>query len=753
MRRTAVSIRPSIRKSILPCGAALLASWAMAAPARAQTVDPPKPKANDEASKTKAPEEPTDVRVVGSRVSQTAGSVHVLGKKQLERFEYDDPQAVLQAAPGVYGRGEDGVGLRPNIGMRGVNPDRSKKVTLMEDGVLFAPAPYSAPAAYYFPLITRMTQVRVAKGVGAIVFGPQTIGGAIDFLTRPVPTNGATGGLDAGFGSYGYNKLHGYFGSGDAKLGFLVEGIHLGNTGFKELPSGGDTGFVRNEWMLKGHYVLDPDAAVKNEFRLKVSYSDEISNETYVGLSDADFRANSRQRYAASELDRMNWHRTSVALTHVVTPSRELSITTTAYRHDLSRTWRKVNGFRGASIFDVLRNPEDPRNAIYHSLLRGQGVSSSPGEMLLVGPNNREFVSQGIDTRIRWNGTTGAFAHRLEYGMRLHYDRIERRHSEDAFQLVNGALVPAGEATVVTAYNEAYTHALAMHLADAVTWKSLTVTPGVRVESMVATFEDKAARVDNSIATQVVLPGLGAYYGFTDAFGVLAGVHRGFSPPTPGLDGTVRPELSVNYEAGARFTKGRARAEVIGFYNDYSNLTDVCTLSSGCIEQNLDRQFDAGKAKIYGVEAYVEHDIRLGRALRLPLTGAYTLTRGEFSTSFRSEDPIFGNVRAGDEMPYLPRHQVNGSVGLEGSRAGGALSVTYVSPMRELAGSEPISRTLATDEQLVFDASASVRVYGPITLYANLRNVFDAQNIVSRRPYGARPNAPRWIQVGAKVAF
>ena len=84
-------------------------------------------------------------------------------------------------------RGEDGFGLRPNIGIRGANPDRSKKVTLMEDGILFGPAPYSAPAAYYFPLITRMELVRVIKGPGAISFGPQTVGGAIDLVTRGIP--------------------------------------------------------------------------------------------------------------------------------------------------------------------------------------------------------------------------------------------------------------------------------------------------------------------------------------------------------------------------------------------------------------------------------------------------------------------------------------------------------------------------------------------------------------------------------------
>src|SRR5687768_8084346 len=71
-----------------------------------------------------------EVVVTAKRIARAPGSVHILGEAQLERFEYDDPHAVLSHVPGVYTRGEDGVGLRPNIGLRGVNPDRSKKVTL-----------------------------------------------------------------------------------------------------------------------------------------------------------------------------------------------------------------------------------------------------------------------------------------------------------------------------------------------------------------------------------------------------------------------------------------------------------------------------------------------------------------------------------------------------------------------------------------------------------------------------------------------
>jgi Fe(3+) dicitrate transport protein len=112
---------------------------------------------------------PEDVVIVaGTRSAQMAGAVQVVSEEQLERTEYDDPHAVLRQVPGVFVREEDGTGLRPNVAMRGVNPDRSKKVTLMEDGILFGPAPYSAPAAYYFPMMTRMTPARIAAGVPAI---------------------------------------------------------------------------------------------------------------------------------------------------------------------------------------------------------------------------------------------------------------------------------------------------------------------------------------------------------------------------------------------------------------------------------------------------------------------------------------------------------------------------------------------------------------------------------------------------------
>lgn len=704
-----------------------------------------------------------EVTVVGAPLARTPGSAHVIRSSALERFNQDDPHAVLLAVPGVYVRGEDGVGLRPNIGIRGVDPDRSSKLTLMEDGVLFGPAPYSAPAAYYFPLITRMTQVRVVKGPGATSFGPQTIGGAVDLITRPIPAS-LNAGADLTLGSYWHRKAHVYMGNSDGRVGFLIEGVHLANDGFKELPDGGDTGFSRNEWMIKGAYNFDETGATTNELRLKLTYCDELSNETYLGISDADFRANPLQRYAASALDQMSNHRTSIVLTHVYEPSEHLSITTNVYRHDYSRTWRKVNRFDSDDIalFDVLtRRDGGGINDTFLSLLTGEQDSMGADQQLRIGPNERQFASAGVESRLSVSAGTGPLAHRVEAGFRFHYDKVNRRHSESPFDLVGGipTLVvsdpinnPTHDVTT-TRVDHGLAHALAANAADAVTWNALTITPGVRVEVMRLAYEDVRAAQAHSRWLSVVIPGVGAYYGITDDFGLLGGAYRGFSAPVPGLANTAgkdnEPELAVNYEAGVRYTRGTSRAELIGFYNDYSNMNGTCTASSSCPDVLLETQVNAGHARIFGIEALADHEIKLG-AFRLPLSASYTLLQTEFLESFRSDNPAWPMVTKGDEMPYVPQHHINLSAGVEHKRAGGNVAMNYTSAMREVAGTDPIASTLHADAQVMVDVTARYQIFDNAQLYLNVRNIFDSIYVVSHRPFGARPNAPRWVQIGAK---
>ncbi|MEY8262698.1 MAG: TonB-dependent receptor plug domain-containing protein, partial [Bermanella sp.] len=92
-------------------------------------------------------------------ISTLPGSATLIDQVSLEQFEYTDIHRILNEVPGINILEEDGYGLRPNIGMRGSSAERSKKITIMEDGVLSGPAPYSAPAAYYFPNVSRMSAV------------------------------------------------------------------------------------------------------------------------------------------------------------------------------------------------------------------------------------------------------------------------------------------------------------------------------------------------------------------------------------------------------------------------------------------------------------------------------------------------------------------------------------------------------------------------------------------------------------------
>jgi Fe(3+) dicitrate transport protein len=275
----------------------------------------------------------------------------------------------------------------------------------------------------------------------------------------------------------------------------------------------------------------------------------------------------------------------------------------------------------------------------------------------------------------------------------------------------------------------------------------LTITPGLRIEGIHSTLTDHLKETRSERNDLVALPGLGLYFAFTEDLGALGGVYRGFSPAEAGSDEATRPEWSVNYETGLRYSTRSAKAELIGFFNDYQNLTDVCTFSSGCENEQLDRQYDAGRAYIYGLESQASYDLAFGELL-LPISAAYTLSYGEFRTSFDSADPIYGSVQKGDQMPYIPRHQLRAQLAAEFQKMGAYAAFTYVSAVRETAGSDPLNEVLRTDPLVKLDVGISAKVLPALELYVHARNLLDYQGIAAHRPFGARPNAPRWIMAG-----
>ena len=705
--------------------------------------------------------------VIGSKedLIKSTGSVTLIDELELEKFEYDDIGRILATVPGVNIRQEDGYGLRPNIGFRGVTPERSKKINIMEDGVLIGPAPYSASAAYYFPNTTRMTAIEVTKGPSTIKYGPNTVAGTLNLISRQVPDS-QEGALDLGLGTDNYGKLHAYYGDTVGDFGFLLEGLHFKADGFKEIDGGGDTGFDKSDLMAKFNYRLDGDD-YSQLFELKLSYGEETSDETYLGLTDADFAENPYRRYVSSQLDQMNWEHQQVQLTHHIEFS-DFNATTRIYRNDFERDWFKVNEFISSqggfvpSLQQILRDPTSEQNLPYYQTLTGDR-DSTLREILVLSTNAREYYSQGMQIDFGWDFGLFGLEHEIEGGIRIHEDQIERNHIEDNFFVRSGNLQSTGEATKPTSTNTENTEALSVYIQDSLQFEDLSLTLGVRGESIDGYYQNRAPGREQDFlkkTNKIWLPSISAYYELSKFSGIFGGVHSGFVPTSPAQAVEIKTEKSVNYELGYRYVNSGQEAEVIGFFTDYSNLKESCSVSAGC---DTDVEFNAGEVDIYGIEATVSDAYKLNSQLSLPWSIVYTHTESEFKDTFYSDFTQWGLVNEGDGVPYLADDILSLSLGLTANNWQIFILASYSGEMKESAQTaltvdpgDPRDSALAglTTQALTnVDLSGSYNLTSNSQLYAKIDNIFDTAKISSRRPFGARPTKSRQFQVGYKYRF
>lgn len=705
-------------------------------------------------------EDSSDIEVIsifGSRqaLQTSTGSGAVLSSADLERFEFDDIHRILQAIPGVYVREEDGYGLRPNIGLRGATTERSSKVTLMEDGVLIAPAPYAAPAAYFFPSVSRMTTIEVFKGPSAIAYGPNTIGGAINMLSRSFGVNaGDEGYIDLALGSDGYRKAHGAYEHHIDQYSAMIEGVHLAADGFKHIPSGGATGFVKNEWLAKVRYQPENDR-YNQRWELKFGYAEEESDETYLGLTDADFAVEPFQRYAASKNDKLDWEHYQVQLSHFIELNNSTSVFTQMYRRDFDRDWDRLGGFNGnRSLAAILAAPNRGVNARFMQVLRGEADTLLNEETLLFAMNDRNYYSQGVQSKLIWDGEWQNTEITLEAGIRVHQDQVKRHHRNRMMLMQEAQLVEAGKVDMLSVRNKDEVTAVAGYLNGLMTNGNWYFSAGFRVENMDLKARDFVSNTTKDSSDNVLLPGIGVFYQVSDQLGLLAGVNKGFVPNSPGQHEDIDPEESWNYEAGMRASLNNWQFEMIGFFNDYSNLKGTCTFSSGCtVNADLDREFNAGEVKIWGLEASVGGAFTLSHGWRVPLNIAYTNSKSEFQTSFQSGFSQWGNVSEGDNLPYLPEHQFNLQLGLGNEHWQAQVNYKYIANMQEAAGRATELEAINTAKMSILDLSFWYQLDQHWRGYVKIDNLLNQTNIVSRRPFGARPGKPRQFVLGAKFQF
>ena len=745
-------IRHALRSRLLYTAAACLVTAAPAVAADAPGAE------NTDAG----PARMENLTIIGNpnQIDRIGGSVQYLSHEDLDTFRYSDVMRVLRAVPGVYLQDEEGFGLRPNIGIRGSGLDRSSRIALLEDGVLIAPAPYSAPAAYYFPTQRRMSAMEILKGPSSIRVGSRTTGGAVNMLSTPIPGEHSML-VDAGYGQDDYRELHAYYGGSTDHVGWLLETVQQDSDGFKDLdgPVGGDTGFDIDDYVAKLRVSTDTDARFFQSLEFKFGYTEQDSNETYLGLTDEDFDRDPNRRYAGSQLDEFESEHKQYQFNHVFSPAdRAWELATTAYYNDFERNWYKLGSVGGISISDLLDDPDT-----YAEELGWVKGGDSPDDALTLRNNNRDYFSKGVQSTFSTDASLAGADWRLTLGGRYHEDEEDRFQDDDKYRMEGGRMIlttdgPGGSQTNRVSDAEVFSMFTELEM-SAGNW---IVTPGMRWETIDLRRRDFSTddpdRSDGPTRTRenttdVLIPGVGAVYAISSQMELLGGLSKGFNPPGPGS--SADEEESVNWEFGGRFRHAGWSAEVIGFYSDYDNLVGTCTESTGggC---DIGDQFDGGTATVAGLEASSggQFSSIFGWAIDIPVRLSYTWTpTAEFDSSFDSDFGPWGDVKDGDDIPYIPENQAQLSVGLAATRWRVNVIANYVDETRTTAGSGSIPNDESTDEYLIFDLAADYRFTDRFSAFTRIDNVLDKNYIVARRPSGVRPGKPQSAMLGFRYSF
>ena len=731
---------------------------------------------NDHAGQEPEPME--EITIVGEMVQekQATGSAQYISKDQLEKFAYTDIQRILRQVPGVSVQIEDGYGLRPNISIRGVTTERSSRITLLEDNTLIAPAPYSAPSAYYFPTAGRMHAIEILKGPAAITQGPYTIGGAMNMVSTPIPRT-LQGDLVLEAGEDATYRLHATYGNTtDSGFGFLVETHQWKSDGFQDIDrSDSDTGLDVQDYMLKLSYA---PVGSPHKIDLKVQYANQNSEQSYLGLTDTDFRNDAFRRYGLSALDNIHTEHKQLILGYQFALTDSITLSATAYNNEHERDWFKTEGidFDGSaraeemsrtSWFKVIQaaNNGDSLGGLSAAELQQivEGTADTLPGSIQIRSNAREYFSRGIQFGLDWNTEIGNATHEIEVGLRLHKDEEDRLQRNSSYRQENGRLVLDDIGLLGNAGNRLQeASALSFHFYDRIEFGNWVFTPGIRYEDIdqkrirwetrLGRTDDPSSRNASNIrdsrknTTKVWLPGIGALYALNDKLTLVGGIHKGFTAPSnsPGVD----EEEAINYELGVRYFGDNVTAEAIYFLSDYDNLLGECTASSGS-DCTVGDAFNGDAATVQGIEIMMTAYLLSSGSFTIPINFNYTYIDSTFDSDVANTD-FFGDVSKGDPIPYIPQQQFNLSIGVEQSRWAVYLSANYVDEVCVKASCNAFEKT---DNTLTLDLSGNFDLNNSVSLFAKIENLSGREDIMGRQPYGARPNKDRTATVGVRVHF
>ena len=671
------------------------------------------------------------------------GSADFVSQSELKLLNPINGNEAFRRISGVHVVEEEGLGLRANIGIRGLDPDRSRNVLILEDGVPIALNPYGEPDAYYTPAIERMAGVEVLKGSGQILYGPRTIGGVINYITANPPEE-ETLSLKLRGGENGYFS------------GLLGYGNTFGNTGVqfnllrKQVDGLGVSTFNINDFTGKMNFQMSD----RSQLGLKFGFYSETTNYTYVGITQVMYDQGGNDFTNVAPDDRLNINRNSISLTHSYRVSDRLNLQTMAYAYSTTRNWRRQD-------FSYSPTASNLSDVVW-------GDNSIPGGAIYMrngtGNRNRQFEVAGFEQRINLEYNLGSIKNELTAGYRYIYEKgYEQR--------VNGSFPTAESGDLITDEDRTG-NAISTFVQNKFKLSSkFSIDAGLRAEFY--DFERHVFRnrfngevrdtsIVNGTSVSQIIPGLGFNYQVNRDINLFGGVHRGFAPPrvkdaitAAGVVQQLDAELSWNYELGIRtaVTKG-LYAEVTAFYLDFSNQIIPVSESAGGTGSGL---VNGGETIHEGIELGLSFDLsELGEVqYNVKLDVSATFQNAIFAADRFQTIGIESVNLSGNQTPYAPKMLLSSALAIE-SPFGLTARLTntfigeqFTDPLNTLSPSAngrdgKLDSYLLTDFQLIY---AFPKVEN-LSVSMSVKNLTNDRYISSRRPQGIRVGLPRFISFG-----
>jgi Fe(3+) dicitrate transport protein len=672
-----------------------------------------------------------EITVVGTRIasepSHIPGATTLLDRETLESSRSFSTSEVLRKAAGVTVRDEEGLGLRPNIGIRGLNPTRSSKVLLLEDGLPLTYAPYGDNASYYHPPIERFDAIEVLKGSGQIAYGPSTISGVINYLT-PAPPSEPEITMRLIGGTRDYMNAHLTAGGTWGKTGLIVDLMRKHSDGSRDNLTS-DLSDVN----AKIVHTFSPDQSLT----FRANWYGEDSNVTYSGLRQSEFEQNPRQNPFRNDFFYGDRYGMSVA--HRMRLSGDAILTTSVYGAKFKRHWWRQSS-------NSAQRPNDSADPACGGMANLNSTCGNEGRL-------RQFTTFGIEPRLRWARTLFGLRSDLQLGARAHFEDQERLQ-------VNGDSPTARSGRTIE-NNARDNRAFSAFVQDSLTFGRWSVTPGVRVEHV--TFERRnrlAAGASGKTTLTQLVPGLGVSWLYEDTT-LFAGLHRGFAPPRTediisNTGGVVDldAELSWNSEVGVRsLIRPGLNVAATLFRMDYENQIVAASVAGG-VGATLT---NGGETSHEGLELEARADSSplFNTTHNVYVTLAHTnLWRAEFAGDRLSNIPGFTSVSvSGNRLPYAPRHTITAGAGY--MRPSGLELFVEAVHVDSQFGDDLNSVAPSADGQrgllpahTVWNATANYDVpQWSSTFFVSVKNAFD-ELYIADRARGILPGPPRLLQAG-----